>query len=511
MLLACLLIAGSVLPVSASGSTDFREDTALIHKSGSVFPVEMVCVDSQQEVHVVKRGNGFLIGSEEDASYVITSKETICVEAELREQVMQEYGLEPEAETETNTDTETMFLPRLVIKNDVAMAAEIVASSEEIGFAVLKLPQPVHGREALCFSPNSQQVEAMDSVYSLRDGEGMAEGQVFKRFEESEISLLWHTAFQSGQGSGSPLVDEEGNVIGINTRLLENSYMQAVDIEEVIAILDVFGVPYTMAQAADEASVSEQPEVTKIPADTAAAQQGDMMEQGAEPEPDVGMPLSSENKEAGNLSPVLWGGIGVLAVMLIGIIIPVCRIAAGDKKKDAKPSEPQNRAETPVPLPVSGNRASVFSDETTMLGGNSPAGYDSMEDAPPEYPPLEHPSPENSAWDEEATTILSGRMGMEEYKGFLIRERNGERISLLRSLFVIGSDGLRVDYCIRDNKSISRVHAQIRQLNGAYTLENLHATNGTCLNGVKLQDSEAKPLRPGDCIRLANEEFLFYI
>ena len=483
ILLACLLMAGSVMPVYASGITNLRDDTSLTQKCDSVFSVEMVYVDSQQEAQDVNAGNRFLTGDGEEASYVITSRETICVEEELYEQVLQEYSPEPEEEI--------TFVPRLVIKSDVVMDAEVVVSSEEMGFAVLKLSQPVHGREALCFSPEPHRVKAMDSVYSLWSGEQVTEGQVFKRLEEAEISLLWHTAILSGQGSGSPLLDEQGNVIGINTKLLETGYMQAVDIEEVIAVLDVFGVPYTIAEAVEIAPIPEQTEASVTPPGTekllqetiteqeGMAEQEDMIQQAAEPE---------DGNES--LPAAFWVGIGVVALMMIGIMILVCRIIAGDRKREKELSGQKREEESATPS-MSYQKIPAFSEDTTILGMN--AHGDS-------YP-----------MDVEATTILSSRMGMGECKGFLIREKSGERIYLSRSLFVIGSDGLRVDYCVKDNKSISRVHAQIRQLNGAYTLEDLHATNGTYLNGVKLQDSEVKPLNPGDSIRLANEEFMFYL
>ena len=68
-----------------------------------------------------------------------------------------------------------------------------------------------------------------------------------------------------------------------------------------------------------------------------------------------------------------------------------------------------------------------------------------------------------------------------------------------------------MDYCIKDNKSVSRVHAQIRQIMGEFTLENLNATNGTYVNGIKLQDNGASPLHSGDSVSLANERFVFYV
>ncbi len=479
ILLTCLLIGGSGMQTFASDTANVSEENTLTQKCAGVFEVNLVYMDDQNDAHIVKKGNGFLIGTEEESSYVVTSRETVCVEEELLTQTLQEYGLEQ--------DTEIPFIPRLVIKNDVVMDAEVVVCSEEMGFAVLKLMQPIYGREALCFSPEPHKVQAMDPVYSLWCQDNVTEGQIFKRLEEEEISFLWHTSIMNNMGSGSPLLDEQGNVIGINTELLETGYMQAVDIEEVITVLDVFGVPYTVAEAVEMKPVTEQKDSVRIP-DAAE----EHVETPAETEQLNVTEEYTAITETEPLPVIFWIGIGVVVLMMAGIIILVYKIVTGDRKKEKDETTYQENIADSIPPIMPYQQPIAFSEETTVLGVKSPAGMDVQMDI-------------------EATTILSNRTGMEECRGYLIREKNGERIYLNKSLFVIGSDGLRVDYCIRDNKAVSRVHAQIRRMNAAYTLEELHATNGTFLNGVKLQDSEVKPLNPGDCIRLANEEFIFYI
>lgn len=474
--LCCLLMTGSMMQVVAADTTDFGELNTMTQKSSGVFEVNLVYVDAQNESHVVKTGNGFLTGNGEEASYVITGRDTVYVEEELRAQTMQELGLESEAEIS--------FVPRLVVKNDVVMDAEVVVSSEEMGFAVLKLQQPVYGREALCFSPDPGDVQAMDTVYSIGSNNIVAEGQIFKWLEEADISLLWHNAVLNGLERGTPLLDEQGNVIAINTQLLETGYIQAVEITEVISVLDVFGIPYTVAEDVEIAPTIEQPEETQTQTDAVAESQNPVEEQT--PAQVTAMEESAALMEQGTLPVMFWIGIGVVVLLLIGIVILICKIAAGDKKNKKKEPEQKEPEITPAPSFAPYQQQMTFSNETTVLGMNSPMDMD-------------------------ATTILSNRMGMEECKGYLIREKDGERIYLSKSLFIIGTDGLRVDYCIKDNKSVSRVHAQIRQIMGDFTLENLKATNGTYINGIKLQDMETAPLHSGDSICLANERFIFYV
>lgn len=477
MVFACLLFAGSIMPAYASDTANLNDLSSLKQKCNSVFEVNLAYVDAQGEAHVVKSGAGFLIGNGEEASYVLTSSENIDVNEELRTLTIHEYDLAQDAEIQ--------FIPKLVVKSDVVIDAEIVVSSEEMGFAVLKLKQPIYGREALYFAAQPQDVQAMDTVYSIWSPDKAIEGQVFKWLEEGETAALWHNAVSNGHGSGNPLIDQYGNVIGVNTKMLETGYVETVSITEVMAVLDVFGVPYTIAGEVEPGTFTEQVESLDGQRETSAGQQEVFGQQDTV--------LETEQ-----LTPLFWVGIGIVVLLLVGIVLLICRIAAADKKKEKDVSDNRKNKEkrqekkdteqapafTPSFSPY--NQQVPFSDETTVLGMSGPM-------------------------DMEATTVLSGTLKREESKGYLVREKTGERISLGKSLFVIGTDGLRVDYCIKDNKSVSRVHAQIRQINGEITLENLHATNGTYLNGVKLQDAEVKILHQGDSIRLANEGFQFLI
>lgn len=475
ILLTCLLIAGSAMQAEASDITNISEINTISQKSVSVFEINLVYVDAQSESHIIKSGSGFLTGNGEGVSYVITSRETVHADEELCVQIIQEYGLEAEDEIE--------FIPRLVVQNDVVMDAEIVVSSEEIGFAVLKLQQPVYGRDALYFSPDSTNSQAMDNVYAIGRDEIVAEGQIFKRLEESEISLIWHNAILTGIGSGTPLLDEQGNVIAINTQLLETGYMQAVDMTEVAAILDVFGVPYTVAEAVEITPIIEQTDMVET---QTIEQETQTIQEGEVEKAEIATEENAETFEQGKLPVIFWIGIGVVILLVVGIIILVCKIVAGDKKNSKNEPVQKDVQKEQTPSFAQFQQQPSSSNETTVLGMNS-------------------------SMDMEATTLLSNRMGMDECKGYLVREKSGERIYLNKSLFIIGTDGLRVDYCIKDNKSVSRVHAQIRQIMGEFTLENLNATNGTYVNGIKLQDNGASPLHSGDSVSLANERFVFYV
>jgi EAL domain-containing protein (putative c-di-GMP-specific phosphodiesterase class I) len=58
-----------------------------------------------------------------------------------------------------------------------------------------------------------------------------------------------------------------------------------------------------------------------------------------------------------------------------------------------------------------------------------------------------------------------------------------------------------------DSTRVSREHAQILRENNGYVVKDLQSTNGTFVNGNRIQES---PLCDGDMLMVANEEFTFY-
>ena len=114
-------------------------------------------------------------------------------------------------------------------------------------------------------------------------------------------------------------------------------------------------------------------------------------------------------------------------------------------------------------------------------------------------------------FDEGATMVLGNSMQLGGTIAVLRRLKNNETINIQKPVFYIGKDGLKVDYCIKGNPSISRSHAVIKQIDKEFYLEDLKATNGTYHNDLKLQSSQSVKLMSGDRIKLADEEFVFSI
>lgn len=87
-----------------------------------------------------------------------------------------------------------------------------------------------------------------------------------------------------------------------------------------------------------------------------------------------------------------------------------------------------------------------------------------------------------------------------------IHSRVQEQIALQQETYIVGKLHTEADIVIRDS-SVSRVHARIERIAGQYTLRDLNSTNGTFLNGRRLEIQECVPIQPGDTIAFARAEY----
>ena len=93
---------------------------------------------------------------------------------------------------------------------------------------------------------------------------------------------------------------------------------------------------------------------------------------------------------------------------------------------------------------------------------------------------------------------------------YLIRKRTREKIVINRSLFKLGKEAAYVDYCISDNPTVSRNHADIVKRQDGYYLVDKNSLNHSFVNGKKLVADEYRKLENGCLIQLADEVFEFF-
>ena len=75
--------------------------------------------------------------------------------------------------------------------------------------------------------------------------------------------------------------------------------------------------------------------------------------------------------------------------------------------------------------------------------------------------------------------------------------------------FVLGRDVSSCNIIFPDKvKGISRVHCKINFSGGRYYITDLGSANGTSVNQRRLEKQQTVELHSGDCIRLANSDFI---
>ncbi len=109
------------------------------------------------------------------------------------------------------------------------------------------------------------------------------------------------------------------------------------------------------------------------------------------------------------------------------------------------------------------------------------------------------------------TTVLGSEELYEDSYPYLVREKNGEKISINKPTFRIGKEKKYCDYFVADNSAVSRSHADIVTRVKRYYIIDLNSTNKTYVDGRAIPIEQELEIFSGTKIRLANEDFVFYI
>ena len=108
-----------------------------------------------------------------------------------------------------------------------------------------------------------------------------------------------------------------------------------------------------------------------------------------------------------------------------------------------------------------------------------------------------------------ATGLLKGNVNVPKVNPYLIRVNTDERIMITKQNFKLGKASMGVDYSVKGNGAVSRVHAVITNKDGIYYIRDNKSTNHTFVNGKTLEDGENELLTQDCKIVLGDEEFIF--
>lgn len=95
-------------------------------------------------------------------------------------------------------------------------------------------------------------------------------------------------------------------------------------------------------------------------------------------------------------------------------------------------------------------------------------------------------------------------------QGVLVYQGTGNQrdLRIEKPLFLIGKNEKEVDGRI-DSACISRVHARIELEQGEYYITDMNSTNGTYLNGERLEYRQRACLKPGDQVVFGRQDYRF--
>lgn len=107
-----------------------------------------------------------------------------------------------------------------------------------------------------------------------------------------------------------------------------------------------------------------------------------------------------------------------------------------------------------------------------------------------------------------ATGMLKGAP-VPKANPYLVRVNTNERIMITKQNFKIGKASMGVDYTVKGNSAVSRIHAIITNKDGIYYVKDNKSTNHTFVNGKAIDDGENELLTHDSKIVLGDEEFIF--
>ncbi len=567
LFLAVLLV---VPAITAKADTTTNEDVT--KDTSGVVQVKVVYVDDNRKPQPIQTGTGFLINDET----VITCDHVVQLDADTMARACEIFG---KSEREIMDRLEY----QISVLRDMTIRTTIVKESAEMDYAILRMENRLYDRTYLKLR-HSNEVEQTESVYALgfpseveffqdvntytSEDVTITNGQVNKINKIGTVEYIQHSAKTTPGNSGGPLVDSEGNVIGIckgATASLDGfdiDYYYAIAIDQLITALDALGIEYntdgsTPSPAPNpepnptpEPTPSPEPEPTPEPGPAVTVDKAEltgsinavkaMSSDGYTTESWSALQTALESAQTVANNPSasqgdvdaavsalasartglvtakapgfpVWAIIAIVVALIIVVIIIVLVIvlvAGGKKKKAPQPTPSYTPMGGPAtPPPSVGGGFGAAPSAPAMNNNMGVTNFSAATTGAGETSVLNAGAGETTVLNAGAgeTTLLSASVN----GGTLTRTKNGDKIKINADNFVIGKEKSRVNYCVSDNTSVSRTHARFTVKGGATYITDLKATNGTYVNNVRLQPNQETKLNPGDKIALSDEEFTF--
>lgn len=493
MMLASLMVT-AVISVSA-------ENTAVNDVKNSILQVRMYYMKDNTK-YPIYSGTSFLIN--EDT--ILTCSHVVNIDKTLADIL----------DTVEGAPYKTASVGyEVVVSKDVTIRANLKNQSVEDDFAILTLSEPIGGK-TIAKIADSDEVKSTDQVYSLGFPGTIAKTQSTNTYTASDVTVTEGIVQKVGEVngtnfiisaadltegvSGGPLVNANGEVVGINQSYLvrwdrtamsdatanKTGNYYHVAMHQITDVLDALNIKWTPGTGAPTPTTSEETkaeEPTEAPAVETVA-------------PTVAPPAASSGPN--------WILIAIIALVVILIAVVIVIIVVVSKKGKGNGNGPKPGA--PTPGPGAPNRPRPQAPQAPSAPPYAqPYNRPQMPSGGAPTVPSNDGAGETSVLNDGAgeTTVLGGVA-----TGFtLMRKSNNEKVNINKPEFTIGKERRRVDYCIANNNSVSRVHAKIKVRAGVCYIADLGSTNCTYVNGTKLAPNQEVALKKGDKIKISDEEF----
>ena len=534
-----------------------------------VIQVELKYVDQAGNEHPIKSGTAFLI----DEQYAITNYHVVHMTQDEKAQATENFNVDFVNTTVSGLKIFVVVRRDMTIEvTEVNGSAEsdftILKLSQALKdrtYLPLGTSSDISEAETVYALGFPGLADAFtDAQYYTSDDVNITSGIVNKKIVDSGVPYIQHSAELSGGNSGGPLLNEDGIVVGVNRSNItyenDNSvvYNRSIDISEIRTYLDSLGIPYQDAAELSQPAIDdttptptqptesieptgnvddEQPvavdktslqkaidQVKNVPTDEYTADSVKTMNDALRDAEKVNDDANATQEEVDDAEAdlrnairnleekefpiVLVAVIGGVVLLVIVIVIVMVAASSSKKKKKAAEAERLRREET--------------MRQQTVAPVQRPQGQ-----MPPQMPrPQPQPNPVNRPYTPSPmgapaegageTSVLNNGAGETTVLGgqgrptaALSRIKTGETVSIAKQVFTIGKERRKVDFCISDNTSVSREHAQIICRGMDYYVVDKNSTNFTFVNGNKIQAGQEILLKNGDKIKLADEEFVF--
>ena len=548
--ISAVLLALVMLVMMIPANVFAAENAAVTSAKNGVVQVNVHFDDGSAKPPTLIYGSGFLVND----NTIVTCAHVLTVDT----------AAVAKALNTTEAEVSKRIKYSVTVGKDVTVPAKLVNSSIEDDWAVITIDKPINGTTPLKLRRTStlKQTEPVWAIgfpddialmknlnkytsedTSVRDGAITDISDMQNIFSSAVSEYVVHNIGITTGFSGGPLVDEQGNVIGINqgsyrpNKQTEWVYLSVALNDDVLNTIGNFAdLTIVDAEAPAEEPTEEETETAEqepAPAavvkddlekaynDAAALKEEDYsketytefktalenakatMDNTNATQEDVDSALSALNDAQGKLAKktgldMKWIIIIAAAVVVIAAVIIIIVVVTSKKKKQQKAA----------------NKIPSAGPKTVPMGGQQPQGFTPPQ--PPQQPqgftPVSPVAPANDAGE---TTVLSADAGETTILsqningGTLVSAKTGEKVKINTAEFTIGRERSKVNYCISGNTSVGRTHAKIVTRNGQSYLVDMKATNGTFVNGVKCTPMEEVLLKNGDKIAFSNEEYTY--